>query len=169
MLVIVYSRPDGGVSVCSPAPKMLAFMTRPVAEPQIDEALAGRLAEIAMAAHVFEKEPADAERAAIQAELLGEARTVLRERQAASLAAARARLVAEETASGRAPDVAARYADAMLTGGLSEADAVALIGDRDCAEGQDRVVLDSAALPADRSQRNAWRLVSGAVVIAEAV
>lgn len=61
-------------------------------------------------------------------------------------------------AGGRPPDAAARFIRAMHFGGLTEAEALAVIRDRDCAPyGRDIELWDLDDIPGDRWFRDAWR------------
>lgn len=59
-------------------------------------------------------------------------------------------------ADGVSPDVAQRFCRALAFGGCSEADALALIRDRDCRHGSAHELIDPDELP-DRWFRDAWR------------
>lgn len=66
-------------------------------------------------------------------------------------------LIERSIANGRDPDVSRRFVHAMHFGGLTTAEALAIIRDRDCAPfGTAMELWDSFDLP-DRWFRNAWR------------
>ena len=67
------------------------------------------------------------------------------------------RQVESQVARGVLPDAASRYVRAMITGGCTTAEALAIIRDRDCAHLGTQIELqDASDLPADRWFRNAW-------------
>jgi hypothetical protein len=67
------------------------------------------------------------------------------------------RQIASQIARGISPDAAARYAMAMLFGGVTEGEAWAIIRDRDCApHGSMFELMDLDELPQDRWFRDAW-------------
>lgn len=105
---IVYTRHDGGVTVCTPAPQCLADMARgghwgPIARGFLDDQ------------------------------------------------------IDRQVANGIAPDAAARFVRALAFGGATEAEAYAIIRDRDCGHlGSGHELWDTDELP-DRWFRDAWR------------
>ena len=61
-------------------------------------------------------------------------------------------------ADGRDPDASARFVRALAFGGLTTAEALAVIRDRDCAhKGAGCELWDIDDIPADRTYRSAWR------------
>lgn len=66
--------------------------------------------------------------------------------------------IERQIARGIAPDVARRYAHAMMFGGCTTAEALEIIRDRDCAPHGTAIELwDVSEVPADRWFRDAWR------------
>lgn len=66
--------------------------------------------------------------------------------------------IERQIAAGIAADVARRYADAMMVGGCTTAEALEIIRDRDCApHGRAIELWDTADVPTDRWFRDAWR------------
>lgn len=105
---IVYTRSDGGVNLCHPAPQIVAVM--------------GNGGWFGLAS-----------RGTLE------------------------RHIEAEIAAGRRDSLARRYIHALAFGGCTEAEAFAIIRDRDCAQGVAHEVIDLQDLPQDRWFRNAWR------------
>ena len=73
------------------------------------------------------------------------------------------RQVESQVARGVLPDAASRYVRAMITGGCTTAEALAIIRDRDCAHLGTQIELqDASDLPADRWFRKARDAVAAA-------
>jgi len=66
--------------------------------------------------------------------------------------------IERQVAAGHNPDAVRRFVMAMQFGGVTEAEALAIIRDRDCAHlGTACELWDFADVPIDRTYRNAWR------------
>lgn len=66
--------------------------------------------------------------------------------------------IERQIVAGHLPDAARRFAYALQFGGCSEAEALAVIRDRDCGHrGTGFELWDRADVPSDRTYRDAWR------------
>jgi hypothetical protein len=66
--------------------------------------------------------------------------------------------IERQVAAGHHADAAVRFVQAMQFGGLTDAEAYAVIRDRDCAHlGTGCELWDAKDIPVDRTYRDAWR------------